>query len=210
MKADVVNLKLEKVSEIELSNEIFANNLDVDFLSMHFSRMKKKFFVKTAKTKNVSEVSGSKKKPYRQKGTGRARTGSMRTIIHRGGGIAFGPRAQQQDIKIPKSEALHAKKIALSFHNANKTLHILDNFLHSSNKTKDLIKTLTHFTKGEKYRKLLFISEQHDISVLLASRNLSNFSFVTPDMLTVFDLLNADTVLLDNKTATSFLLKTSV
>lgn len=88
--------------EVDLREEVFGLPYDNKFMSMYFARMKSASYVPTNKTKNISEVSGTTKKPFKQKHTGNARQGSMRSAQMRGGGIAFGPRAMQGFIKIPK------------------------------------------------------------------------------------------------------------
>lgn len=202
MISDVIDFNLNVLSKIELPDYIFSldvsSNNYLNFISMHYARSKKASFLKTAMTKNVSQVSGTKKKPYKQKHTGRARFGSLRTIIHRGGGVAFGPVNVQQFIKLPKSECSLAKRYLLSTHMFKKTLFIFSAFETSSSKTKDFISSLKSFYK--KSEKILFLSDFFDSTLLLASRNIkNNISFVTLNMLTANDIMISDKVFIDSK-----------
>lgn len=204
MKFDVVDLKKIKINECEIPDHVVLIPYDNKFISMHFSRMKKNNYTKTNKTKTISEVSGTKKKPHPQKHTGRARQGSLRSPHHVGGSVAFGPRAVQVFIKLPKAETALAKKILISKHVNEKSFFILSSTLLQSHKTKDALDIFSSFidkknTKEDFKKKKITIVHNKTASpnTLLAVRNIPNIKYVDINMLTVFDLMKSNIVLFD-------------
>ena len=203
VKAEIFTLKdgSKTGEKIELHDSIFSIPYDSNFMSMYFARMKKASYIPTNKTKNISEISGTTKKPFKQKHTGNARQGSMRSAQMRGGGIAFGPRAVKRFVKIPKGETFLAKAMLFSkFLNDNK-LFVIDDANFSSNKTKSAKSVLSNFTD-----KTAVIVNCGDTNVnsLLAVRNLRNIKFVSNDMLTAYDLISVDAVLIDKNTIENY------
>ncbi len=180
--------------EVELSDEIFNVAYDNEFMSMYFNRMKSYWYIPTNKTKNISEVSGTTKKPYKQKHTGNARQGSCRSAQMRGGGIAFGPRGVKGKVKIPKSEAKLAKMMLLSEAVRNGVFFAVDKVKFSSLKTKNAVKVLSTFAKGG----VVLVGDKNDNSnSLLAVRNIPGVKMITKDMLTARDLFYANAVLME-------------
>ena len=201
VKVKVYSLESGKMldHEIELSDVAFNVAYDDSFMSMYFARMKKAGYIPTNKTKNVSEISGSTKKPYKQKHTGNARQGSTRSAQMRGGGIAFGPRALKCHVKIPKSEVILAKAMLLSKALNDGTMFAVQKAQFNSIKTSNAKKILGNFIKNNSnIRNIIIINDKSvDRNSLLAVRNLSGVKFVSDDMLTVRDLFYADLVLAD-------------
>jgi len=180
--------------EIELQDEVFAIQYDNGFMSMYFTRMKSAGFIPTNKTKNVSEVSGSTKKPFKQKHTGNARQGSTRSAQMRGGGIAFGPRGVKANIKIPKGEAILAKSMLLSKAVSENKLFVIQEAKFNSLKTSNAKKVLSNFAD----KNIVIINDGNvDTNSLLAVRNIEGTKFVSNDMLTAKDLFYADAILID-------------
>ncbi len=198
MKAEVYTLKdgSKNGDTVELNQQVFGVAYDDAFMSMYFARMKKANYIPTNKTKNISEISGSTKKPFKQKHTGNARQGSTRSAQMRGGGIAFGPRAVKCFIKIPKGEAALAKAMLLSQFLRDKRLFVIDEANFSSNKTKEAKKVLSNFAKNNV---LIINSCNTTANSLLAVRNIKGTKFVSNNMLTACDLFYADAVLIDIK-----------
>lgn len=195
MEANVLNFNKEVKSKITLDPLVFDLDFDINFISSYFAKMKKKSFVKTAKTKNRSEVSGTTKKPHKQKHTGNARLGSLKSAQCIGGGIVFGPRGISRFIKLPKKESALAKKMILSMLFKQNRLFFVENESLSSYSTKTAKSIFSSFGK-----KVLVVHFQNvsDIT-LLSTRNMKSVSYVSFNALTVFDLMNNDTVLLDQK-----------
>jgi len=146
-----------------------------------------------AKTLKRGEVRGGGKKPWRQKGTGRARFGSTRNPIWRHGGVAFGRTGEENFTKkISKSAKLQAVRQALSMQNKAKKITTIPEFIAKLGKTKNAIKEL-QIESGKNY--LVVVPEKTD-QILRATNNISNVKIVRPTYLNVFDILNADQILI--------------
>ena len=207
MKVKVYSLESGKELGIEadLEDVVFAVPYDNDFMSMHFVRMKKANYMPTNKTKNVSEISGSTKKPYKQKHTGNARQGSTRSAQMRGGGIAFGPRGIKSDVKIPKGEAMLAKAMLLSKAIEDGELFVIQKAQFNSIKTSNAKKVLSVFGQGNDKKNVIIINDGSvDVNSLLAVRNIRGVKFVSNNMLTTHDLLYADLILVDIESVKMF------
>ena len=146
-----------------------------------------------AKTLKRGEVRGGGKKPWKQKGTGRARFGSTRNPIWRHGGVAFGRTGEENFTKkISKSAKLQAVRQALSMQNADKAVRTIASFDAKSGKTKDAVKDLKIET-GKNY--LVVVPEKTE-SIIRATGNIANAKVVRPTYLNVFDILNADEIVI--------------
>ena len=143
----------------------------------------------TACTKNVGEVTGSNKKPWRQKGTGRARAGSVRSPLWAGGGVVFGPRPRDFSKKISKKTRSLALRKALSERLKAGDVVVLDDLKLSSPKTREFIKVINALElKGT----TLVIANTEDQNLALASRNVENVTVTTSDSLNTYDVLRPD------------------
>ena len=146
-----------------------------------------------AKTLKRGEVRGGGKKPWKQKGTGRARFGSTRNPIWRHGGVAFGRTGEENFTKkISKAAKLQAVRQALSMQNADKAISTVAKFDAKSGKTKDAIKEL----KIESSKNYLVVVPEKTESILRATNNIANVKVVPPTYLNVFDILNADQIII--------------
>jgi large subunit ribosomal protein L4 len=144
----------------------------------------------TAKTKTVSEVRGSGKKPWKQKGTGRARVGTRRSPLWRGGGIVFGPTGKQNfKLKMTKKEHFLALASVLSDKVNQKAVYVINDNKFSSPKTKDMVKTLK--TLGFD-GKVLIVIDEFDENFLRSISNIQNVTVDTSDNMSVYDVLNCD------------------
>jgi large subunit ribosomal protein L4 len=154
-----------------------------------------------AKTLKRGEVRGGGKKPWKQKGTGRARFGSTRNPIWRHGGVAFGPTGEQNyNLKLSKTAKRTAVKQALSLKNADKKVVMVPDFAPKEGKTKETLAYRDQLVKDGKWEKmprgvniLLVVSEKTD-EILRATNNIAELRVVRPTYLNVFDILNADRV----------------
>ena len=152
-----------------------------------------------AKTLKRGEVRGGGKKPWKQKGTGRARFGSTRNPIWRHGGVAFGRTGEENFTKkISKNAKLQAVRQALSMQNADKNIVVIDTFACPQGKVKETIAMLENNKIDAKQNILLVVSEKDEL-VLRATNNVANLKVVRPTYLNVFDILNADKVVITEK-----------
>ena len=146
-----------------------------------------------AKTLKRGEVRGGGKKPWRQKGTGRARFGSTRNPIWRHGGVAFGRTGNENFTKkIAKSSKLLAVRQALSLRNADKAVIVLDKDVKLTGKTKDAVKVLKDLKLEDK--NVLAVSKEKTPEILRSTNNLPNVKLVRATYLNVFDIMNADAI----------------
>lgn len=149
-----------------------------------------------AKTLKRGEVRGGGKKPWKQKGTGRARFGSTRNPIWRHGGVAFGRTGEENFTKkISKSAKLQAVRQALSMANADKLVSTIADFAPKDGKTKNAIKDL-NIEAGKNY---LVVVPEKTPEILHATNNIANLKVVRPTYLNVFDILNADQIIIVEK-----------
>jgi large subunit ribosomal protein L4 len=142
MKYEVRNFDNKKVGEIQLSSEIFSTPLRQDILArmVHWQLAKRR--AGTHSTKGISQISGTTKKPWRQKGTGRARQGSLRSPQFRGGAVIFGPHPRDHGYQLPKKVRQLALKTALSSKVASGELLIVEDLNAGTTKAKDLVKKI--------------------------------------------------------------------
>ena len=193
-KISVKNIDGEKVKDLTLTDSIWNIEVNTDALKKMIRLQLDASRQGTRKTKNRSEVSGGGRKPWRQKGTGRARQGSIRATQWRGGGIPMGVGPRDYTFKINKKERVIALKSALSSKVQEKALVVVDSFNMESTKTKDAIKML----EGLKLdNKILFVTSDDAENLYLAVRNLPNVLVIYADEVNCYDLVNADTVIMD-------------
>lgn len=146
-----------------------------------------------AKTLKRGEVRGGGKKPWKQKGTGRARFGSTRNPIWRHGGVAFGRTGEENFTKkIPKQAKRQAVCQALSMKNADKAVFVLDKDVKLTGKTKDAVKILKDMKLDGKY--VLAVAAEKTPEVLRSTNNIANLKLVRATYLNVFDIMNADAI----------------
>jgi large subunit ribosomal protein L4 len=197
-KFDVVDLNLKKVSEIELSDEIFgaeANpNLFYEVVKMQQINRRRG----TVAVKNSSLVSGGGKKPWKQKGTGRARQGSIRASHWVGGGKAMGPKPRDYTYRPPRKVRLGALRAALSLRAKQKALIIVDKFDLESGKTK---KALSVLTDGLKLQSAVVIDAKGNQNLHRSIRNLQKFDVLAPEGLNLEAILRRKAVVLTKEAA---------
>lgn len=147
----------------------------------------------TASTKTRSEVRGGGRKPWRQKGTGRARAGSIRSPLWRGGGVIFGPKPRDYSVKMNRKERRLALRTALQ--SRAEDLIVVQDFASElpRPKTKELAQALTRWGVGENETALLIVSERDEM-VYLSARNISSIKLISAGNLNIFDLLAADKI----------------
>jgi len=189
----VLNIKGEKVSTIKL-NELVWGIVPNDSVLYDAIRLTQNSLRQgTASTKTRSEVSGGGRKPYRQKGTGRARQGSIRAPHYPGGGIVFGPHPRSYSIKMNKKERRLALKSALSYKVIESELVIVDKFDASTNKTKDMVSILENLKLN---KKTLIVVDELTENLILSTRNLKNIILIAANEINVLDVVSADNMLI--------------
>ncbi len=192
-KLSVLNIKGEKVSDITLNENVWgiepndAVLYDAIVLTRNAQRQG------THDTKTRSEVSGGGRKPWRQKGTGRARQGSTRAPHWPGGGVVFGPHPRSYAKKMNRKERRLALKSALAYKYKDKELVILDNFAITSNKTKDMKAILTNLKLD---KKTLIVVEELNENQILATRNLNNIVLLQADEINTLDVVSSDALVM--------------
>ena len=193
MKATIKNLNNETVGEIELADEVFGLPSRTDILARMVNWQLAKRRAGTHKTKTVSEISGTGKKPYRQKGTGRARQGSMRSAQFRGGATIFGPVVRSHEHDLTKKVRKLALKTALSTKVAEGKLLVLDAASAETHKTKELAARLA--TLGLTSA-LIIDGANLNENFARASRNIPLIDVLPEQGANVYDILRRDTLVL--------------
>ena len=193
-KVNVIDLKGSKVKDITVNDEIFKIEGNDIVLKKAIRLQMDSLRQGTASTKGRSDVSGGGRKPYRQKGTGSARQGTIRAPHYRGGGVVFGPTPRSYSFKMNRKERRLALKTALSDKMAENKFIVVESLELASTKTKDAIKLLeTLKLEG----KVLFVSSHDAEKLYLATRNLGTTAVIMADELNVYDIVNADVIVCD-------------
>ena len=194
-KVEMLNLNGEKVKEIKINDKVWGiepNDAvlhNAIILAMANSRQA------SASTKTRDEVSGGGRKPWRQKGTGNARQGSIRAPQWRGGGVVFGPNPNRNySKKQNKKERRLAVLSALSYKVLDKELIVLDNLSFETNKTKEMVNLLTSL--NIRNNKVLVVVEELNDNLVLSARNLPNVKMVTFREVNAYDLVSADNMVI--------------
>ena len=193
-KVELLNLKGEKVKDINLNEEIFGitpnNNVLNDAIILSMASLRQG----THKTKNRSEVSGGGRKPWRQKGTGHARQGSIRSVQWVGGGRYGTPVPRDYSKKQNRKERQLAIKSALSEKVAAKELIVVENIKISAPKTTEMIKLLETLKVADK--KVLLVVKEFDDNLILATRNIRNIVLILADEINVLDIVGTDVMVI--------------
>jgi large subunit ribosomal protein L4 len=190
--ADVFDIEKKKVSQVDLNDAVFGAEVNeaiiYDVVKMQLASRRSG----TASTKTRSDVRGGGKKPWRQKGTGRARAGTTRSPIWRGGGIVFGPHPRDYSYSIPKKVRKKAIISALSMKFKENKMLILKDF--------PMEKISTRIFKGVfdlfSLKKALFILDDNNAVLLKSSRNIKNVKMIRSEGINVYDILNHEHLIL--------------
>ncbi|PJK16380.1 50S ribosomal protein L4 [Chryseomicrobium excrementi] len=188
-KVKVVNLTGAEVGEIELSDKVFGIEPNESVLFEAIIAQRASLRQGNHKVKGRSEVSGGGRKPWRQKGTGRARQGSIRSPQWRGGGIVFGPVPRSYSYKLPKKVRRLALLSALSSKVREESFVVVDALSFDAPKTKDFAKVLKDLSIA---KKALFVTADLDENVALSARNLAGITVLPASGINVLDLVGHD------------------
>ena len=193
MKVPVTTLENKKSGDIELDDAIFGLTPRGDLLSRMVNWQLAKRRAGTHKTKGVSEIRGTTKKPFKQKGTGRARSGSLRSPQYRGGAVIFGPVVRDHGFDLPKKVRKLALKHALSAKAKDGKLIVLDKVEAKTPKTKELAGKLSAMGLSSA---VIVGGSEIDVSFDLAARNIPKIDVLPQQGINVYDILRRDTLVL--------------
>jgi large subunit ribosomal protein L4 len=185
---DVKNLKNEVVGKLDLADAVFAGPINDDLMHQAVKQYLASHRSGTHKTKTRAEVSGSGKKPWRQKGTGRARVGEIRNPLWRKGGTVFGPEPRDYAYHLPKKMFRAALRSALAFKLKENQLSVIDTFALDDHRTKPFAQALNGMGH---VRKVLIVDHQDNENLLRASRNLEEVELIPNLQVTPYHVLNA-------------------
>lgn len=192
-KVAVFDMRGTQVGEIDLNDKVFGiepnEAVMQQFVKMQLANKRQG----TASTKTRAEVRGGGKKPWKQKGTGRARVGSSRNPIWRGGGIAFGPKPRNYSYTLPRKVRRLALKSALSSKVKDSNIIVVDLLTFEEPKTKLMLGTLESLNAAEK---TLVVTADGDVNVYKSARNIPGVKSLRADYINVFDILKYDTLLM--------------
>jgi large subunit ribosomal protein L4 len=201
MKVAVKTLDNKAAGDLELSDSVFGAELRKDILARMVQYQLAKRRSGTHKTKGVSEISGTTKKPWKQKGTGRARAGSLRSPQFRGGATIFGPVVRSHALGLNKKVRALALRVALSVKQAEGKLTIIDSLTLKESKTKAVVAA---FEKFGFVKPLIIGGEQLDEAFAKAARNIKGVDILPSQGANVYDILNHQELVL-TKDAVAFL-----
>ena len=182
---DVYNQKHEPVSTIELDEEVFAAEVKEHLFHLMVRYQLAKRRAGTHNTRTRSDVSGGGKKPFRQKGTGRARAGTTRAVQWRGGGVVHGPQRRSHAIKVPKKVRKAAMRSAISRRLEDGAFWVIDKIELDAIKTKKMVEIMEHFGWDE----VLMVIAGDNPVVVRSSRNIPNLTVLPTEGLNVYDIL---------------------
>ncbi|KQL34564.1 50S ribosomal protein L4 [Psychrobacillus sp. FJAT-21963] len=185
-KVSLFNQAGSSVGEIELNDKVFGIEPNESVLFEAIIAQRASLRQGNHKVKNRSEVAGGGRKPWKQKGTGRARQGSIRSPQWRGGGIVFGPTPRSYSYKLPKKVRRLALLSALSSKVNEESIVVLEGLAFDAPKTKELVKVLSNLSID---KKALFVTADLDENVALAARNIPGITVVSATGINVLDLV---------------------
>lgn len=189
----------KEVGEIELAPEVFEVAVKPEVLNLVVRQKRAAERAGTHATKNRSVITGGGRKPWRQKGTGRARAGTTRSPLWRHGAVVFGPQPRSYDFKVNKKVRKLAMKMALSSRLAEENLMVVDDLTLSEIKTKKFTEVMAQLG----LKKVLIVVDKEDNNLSLSARNIPGVKVLPQDRLNVYDLLLHPQLVLDKDAAAS-------
>lgn len=200
MKVDVFNMEGKKVKQVELPAAVFEAPINVDLMHQAYVRQMANARLGTHKTKTRGEVAGGGRKPWRQKGTGRARQGSTRAVHWKGGGRVHTPQPRNYELAMPKKMRRAALRSALSVKAAEAGIVIIDEITLTEPKTRLMVEALSKLVGEATVLILMAEKDQSYDTVMRSSDNLADSKILLASYLNVRDLLGYDKVILPLKT----------
>ena len=195
MELSIINIQGKDTGKkVKLSKDVFGVEPNDHAIYLDVKQYLANQRQGTHKSKERAEISGSTRKIKKQKGTGTARAGSIKSPVFRGGGRAFGPRPRNYNFKLNKKLKSLARRSALTYKMKGKELSILDTITFDSPGTSEYLKVMKSLALDTK--KTLLVLDENNKNVYLSSRNLSNASVTTVDELNTYDILHADNLII--------------
>ena len=184
---EVYNMNKEVVEQLKLNEAVFNGEIKYHLMKAYVEWQLAKRRSGNAHTKTRGEVRGGGRKPWRQKGTGRARAGSIRSPLWKGGGVVFGPRKRDWSFKLNKKVKKNALKSALNYKLKNNLIYVIDKIELPEIKTKNVVAFMKKFDIDS----VLFVDKENN-KLKLSSRNIVNVKYLEDSGLNVFDILKHD------------------
>lgn len=188
MERKVVSLKGKELRSIELSDAVFGLPINDDVIYYAINNELANKRLGTACTKDRGEVHGSNRRPYSQKGTGRARQGDYKSPVYVGGGTAFGPKPRDFSFALPKKVKRLALKTILSLKAQDGSMSIVEDFTSDNGKTKDFVKRIEAIASAKDAIRTVIVLKDDDAAIRQAGRNLPWLSFLSFNRLRAHDL----------------------
>ncbi len=188
MESKVVSTEGKELRTLELSEAVFGLPINEDVIYYAINNELANARLGTASTKDRSEVHGTNRRPYSQKGTGRARHGDTKSNVYVGGGISFGPKPRDFSYMMPRKAKRLALKTILSIKAQDGTLAIVEDFTVESGKTKDLLKALAPFFDAKNPQRTILVLKDDDAMIKRAARNIPWLKFLSFNRLRAHDL----------------------
>jgi len=188
MESKVVSTQGKELRNVELSEAVFGLPINEDIIYYAINNELANARVGTASTKDRSEVHGTNRRPYSQKGTGRARHGDTKSNVYVGGGISFGPKPRDFSYMMPRKAKRLALKTILSLKAQDGTLAVVEDFTVSTGKTIDLVKVLSSFVNAKTPERTVLILKDDDAQLKRAARNIPWLKYLSYNRLRAHDL----------------------
>lgn len=192
-KVALYDITGSQIGDVELSDDIFGVEINTHVMYEAVKNYLANQRQGTQSAKTRAEVRGGGRKPWRQKGTGRARQGSIRSPQWKGGGVVFAPKQRDYSYKLPKKIKRLALKSALSSKVQDQEIIVVDNLVLDKPKTKEMIKILSNLKAN---KKTLVVIPERDEAIILAARNIPGVKTAYVNTINVYDILNCDSFLI--------------
>lgn len=199
-KLDVRNTAGAKVGEIDLDDAVFAEEVHEHLFWEVVKWQRAKWRAGTHSTKTRGEVHGSNIKPYRQKGTGRARQGDRKAPHWVGGGTVFGPKPRSYEYSMPRKARKKALRSALSLRLKEQKLIVLDQFPVDDGKTRNVVQALAALGANVPADRVLIVDSAENVALVRGARNLPTSKWLAPEGLNVYDVLDHGTLVMTQAT----------
>lgn len=195
MQSKVFSVQGKELKTVELSDAVFGLPVNEDVIWYAINNELANARVGTADTKTRKDVHGTNRRPYSQKGTGRARQGDVKSPLYVGGGIVFGPHPRDYSYSMPKKAKRLAMKSILSLKAQNSAMKVVEDFTVESGKTKDLVAVLKNLLPQDKAERTVIVLKDDDSMVKRAGKNIPWLHFLSYNRLRAHDLFYGRTVL---------------
>jgi len=194
-KISLYNIEGKEIDKIELPKEVFDVSVNKKLIAQAVRVYLANKRQGTASTKTRGEVAGSTRKIYRQKGTGRARHGSIRAPIFRKGGIVFGPKPREYRLELPKKMKMNALRSVLTQKLQDKSIFVVDGLDKIKQKTKEIVKVFNNLKFQPEQEKIILVTNGVSKNIIYSARNLQKTKLTDIKQINVYDLLNSNKIL---------------